>query len=637
MGTVFKKTYTKPLPDGAELFTREGQQFARWKPTKGKARKAAVTIGEDGTPRLLIVASTYSAKYRDGAGIVRTVATGCRDEQAARSVLNDLEKQAERIRSKIITKQEAETIGHQRTPLAEHFDDYLAHLEAVGCSPAHRSNVKRQLEHVAKVCDFRALPDLNRQALEAWLNTEARKAQGKQGKGARTRNTYLAAMIAFGNWCTDPSVGRLLANPFARMTKANEKADRRRQRRAMTEEELCRLLDVARRRPLLDAMTVHTGKRAGQRYANLRDEVKASLELLGHERALIYKTLVLTGLRKGELASLTVGQVHLDEPLPFITLHAADEKNREGAEIVLRGDLADDLRQWLADRLQRLQAEARRLGEPIPLRSESGEALFNVATSLHRIFKRDLKAAGIATIDERGRTLDVHALRHTFGTLLSKGGVSPRTAQAAMRHSKIDLTMNVYTDPRLLDVGEAMESLPSLPLEKGSATSMQATGTADISPAALAPALAPTLAPTPGDSGEILSFAVQSFNDERQNNAEKSVDANRLPDTTNHTQSNGVTGSQPVRMAGLEPAISSFRRWQPGDASEACKEVTPTASGACTTACTNSPEIANAGSVETLAAALLGLLPGDRAKLVALLLAGSPPATTKPEGAADAG
>ena len=27
--------------------------------------------------------------------------------------------------------------------------------------------------------------------------------------------------------------------------------------------------------------------------------------------------------------------------------------------------------------------------------------------------------------DERGRTVDVHALRHTFGTLLSKGGVAP--------------------------------------------------------------------------------------------------------------------------------------------------------------------------------------------------------------------
>ncbi|MCX7393177.1 MAG: tyrosine-type recombinase/integrase [Planctomycetales bacterium] len=64
--------------------------------------------------------------------------------------------------------------------------------------------------------------------------------------------------------------------------------------------------------------------------------------------------------------------------------------------------------------------------------------------------------------DERGRTVDVHALRHTFGTLLSKSGVAPRTAQAAMRHGTIDLTMNVYTDPKLLDVQGALDSLPSL-------------------------------------------------------------------------------------------------------------------------------------------------------------------------------
>ena len=33
-----------------------------------------------------------------------------------------------------------------------------------------------------------------------------------------------------------------------------------------------------------------------------------------------------------------------------------------------------------------------------------------------------------------------------------------------MRHSTIDLTMNVYTDPKLLDVAGAVESLPALPL-----------------------------------------------------------------------------------------------------------------------------------------------------------------------------
>ena len=48
---------------------------------------------------------------------------------------------------------------------------------------------------------------------------------------------------------------------------------------------------------------------------------------------------------------------------------------------------------------------------------------------------------------------------------MSKGGVSPRTAQAAMRHSDIRLTMNVYTDPKLLDICGALDTLPTLRLD----------------------------------------------------------------------------------------------------------------------------------------------------------------------------
>ncbi len=38
-------------------------------------------------------------------------------------------------------------------------------------------------------------------------------------------------------------------------------------------------------------------------------------------------------------------------------------------------------------------------------------------------------------------------------------------AQAAMRHSSIDLTMNIYTDPTLLDVAGAVEALRALSAE----------------------------------------------------------------------------------------------------------------------------------------------------------------------------
>ena len=92
------------------------------------------------------------------------------------------------------------------------------------------------------------------------------------------------------------------------------------------------------------------------------------------------------------------------------------------------------------------------------------EMLFSAPRNLIKSFHLDLAAAGIEKEDERGRTVDLHALHHTFGTHLSKNGVAPRTAQAAMRRSSLDLSMNVYTDPRLLDGAGAGEALPALSL-----------------------------------------------------------------------------------------------------------------------------------------------------------------------------
>jgi hypothetical protein len=78
-----------------------------------------------------------------------------------------------------------------------------------------------------------------------------------------------------------------------------------------------------------------------------------------------------------------------------------------------------------------------------------------------------------------------------------------------MRHSKIDLTMRVYTDPKLLDVHAALDVLPTLSLDSPSeGIYQQATGTDD---SLLAPMLAPTshnlvqavsICDNWGDSGE---------------------------------------------------------------------------------------------------------------------------------------
>lgn len=129
-----------------------------------------------------------------------------------------------------------------------------------------------------------------------------------------------------------------------------------------------------------------------------------------------------------------------------------------------------------------MQDDARRHRDPIPARLAPNTKMLDVPDGLIRIFHRDLVFAGIARVEkrngkdvvikthERGRTIDIHALRHTFGTHLCAAGVPLRTAQAAMRHSDPSLTANVDTDPKLLDVAGALEALPSLSADTAGAS-----------------------------------------------------------------------------------------------------------------------------------------------------------------------
>jgi len=45
MGTVYKETFTKPLPAGAstKIIVRKGKRLARWQDAKGKTRTAPLT------------------------------------------------------------------------------------------------------------------------------------------------------------------------------------------------------------------------------------------------------------------------------------------------------------------------------------------------------------------------------------------------------------------------------------------------------------------------------------------------------------------------------------------------------------------------------------------------------------------
>lgn len=180
---------------------------------------------------------------------------------------------------------------------------------------------------------------------------------------------------------------------------------------------------------------------------------------------------------------------------------------------------------------------------------ESAEAY--IASQRHEGWVR---VAGIPKRDDRGRVLDIHALRHTFRTHLSKGGVAPRVAQAAMRHSKLELTMHTYTDSRLLDVAGALDALPTLPpIDRPDAQRARATGADGRS------FLVPTLVPDSGKACTSGSQAGTSGDERHSGGTRGSVAADTACASASHPVSKPPAGLEPA-TCGLQSAISKRLR-----------------------------------------------------------------------------
>ncbi|EMI15248.1 Integrase, catalytic core, phage domain protein [Rhodopirellula maiorica SM1] len=520
MATLFKKQFTKPIPADAKITTRtvkgESKRFAQWTDRKGKRRTAELTTSGK---RIKVEAKSWTAKYRDGEGLVCEVATGCRDKQAAMSVLDDLTTRAELVKAKVLSLDQDRISDHQRIPLPDHIAAYIEHLRSRGVNSDRIKTTETRLLQSANGCRWRWLFDLSVHCLENYLGTLTEEPKDDEAiakpVSASVYNGFVELWVAFGFWCAGKRMAgkrshrngekRLLTNPFEGMRRRDAKQDRRRIARAMTEDELSRLLDAARRRPLDDAMKIRTGPRTGELAANVSEDRRAKLIRLGHERSLIYKTFILTGLRADELRTLTIADLSFDD-VPFIKLRRSNEKNRRGSTLPIRSDLAADLHGWTQGR-------------------ERTEKVFDVPSGILRIMNRDLAAAGIDKADADGFVVHIHALRHSFGTHLSRAGVAPRVAQAAMRHSDIGLTMNVYTDARLLDTAKAVESLPII---------------RDDGPR--------KLAPNPGEVGELESIS------------DPSDDLPSDDKTTRKARkTRGFTGFQEVGATGFEPATSASR------------------------------------------------------------------------------
>lgn len=302
-------------------------------------------------------------------------------------------------------------LPHRVRPLAEHIADWTAELRQIGRADDYVAPCKARVERLMKECGWAKLGDINADAFCKWRQTAiiiqvdglGRAVRTKRSLSPAAKNHYLASLVTFCRWCIKRK--RMAANPVADVEKVDETADVRRERRALSAEELERLLDV-----------------------------------VPEKYRLGYRMLIGTGLRRAELIALRWGDVALNADRPFIQLRAKETKSRRADALPLRAELAELLRRAKGD-----ATEGERIVKALP----------RVPT--HRKY---LEKAGIPWLDDLGRRADIHAMRHSYGTLLSKGGVSPREAMSLMRHTDLRLTMKVYTDPRIFDLAGAVEKLP---------------------------------------------------------------------------------------------------------------------------------------------------------------------------------
>jgi len=365
-----------------------------------------------------------------------------------------------------------------------------------------------QLERIFEGFEFKLRTDTSPAKIEVYP-TELKE----DGISYRRSNSYLNSAKEFCNWMVER--GYASESPLRHLRPLNEELDRRRVRRAGTVEELLRLLSTAANGP----------KRFG---------------LTGYERMLFYRLGVESGLRKKELRTLRKSAFDFDNYT--VTVETAYSKHRRKDVLPLKLDLAAELQTYLANRLPKAK-------------------VFYVTDKTSYMIKADLLDAGIDYIDDNGKVLDLHALRHTFITNL--GTESSRIAQSLARHRSSAMT-DRYTHIRLHDERAAVERLPDLSLPDNKQRNV-ATGTddrfvnsVDASPNDLTPNLTPQLTPTTysgcnQSAANVNSLSADSgkeLNHKCPRDCELGIESNQL--------SVSVNNKDTTRPAGLEPATFGF-------------------------------------------------------------------------------
>jgi len=310
-------------------------------------------------------------------------------------------------------------------PLTEHLGDFAQSLKDDGDTRKQVQQTCFRIRRIFEKAGFRTWADISAAKIKRCLA----KLREQDGISKQTSNNYLKAVKHFCNWMVKER--RANESPVAHVDclKVGQ-SDRRRQRRPLEPDAVRRLL----------ACTAASGERFG---------------LTGHQRSLVYRLAVETGLRASEIRSLKVSS--FDFKNNTVRIESKYCKNRKEAELPLRPDTALELQTLLTSKLPGARA--------LELPDKPGKML-----------KADLAEAGIPYVDESGRYADFHSLRHTTGSLLAASGVHPKVAQSILRHSDINLTMGIYTHTLTGQESQAVESLPDFSLGPNSER-QKATGT----------------------------------------------------------------------------------------------------------------------------------------------------------------
>jgi len=174
---------------------------------------------------------------------------------------------------------------------------------------------------------------------------------------------------------------------------------------------------------------------------------------------MMYQLALETGFRVGEILSLEHPGFDLISDSPCITVRAAYSKRRRNDIQDIRPEFAVMLHDYLQDKT-------------------GDEPIFRIKSrhKLAETVRQDMEAA---TLDPEG--MDFHSFRHTFITMLTSGGVTPKNAQVLARHSTITLTMDRYSHTVRDDTKRSLDALPSFDLPEPQQQEQKATGTDDSS------------------------------------------------------------------------------------------------------------------------------------------------------------